>query len=164
MTRALRVTLVLACVVAVATAACARSRHHHRHHHHPHGVGRQAASFAQRWPAPRGLDLVTVPTAAGIDIRVDPTVAERFQGFIADIVAAGYRPGKIHCYSLAASHVAHSAHFTGRACDFDQRGWGKTAPFMYHATPLACRWGLRDGAAFRDWGHIDARTPWRCGA
>lgn len=119
--------------------------------------------------ARRGL--VTVSTAAGIDVTVAPKLAAPIQGFIADLVhERGYKPGKIKCYSTSSSHVANSLHFRGLACDFDQRGWGKTAKAMYSVSDLARKWGLRDGAEFRDWGHIDmgphlrraakVRAPW----
>lgn len=107
--------------------------------------------------APARAELVTVPTAAGINIKVAKDVAAKFQGFIRDVVADGYRPKRIHCFSLSKSHVRHSAHKSGRACDFDQRGWGLTDRFMYHVRAIAEKWGLRDGCEFRDWGHIDAR-------
>lgn len=102
-----------------------------------------------------GLDLVTVDTAANIAITVARPYAEKFKGFIADIVSRGYQPGKIHCYNLSASHVRNSLHFRGEACDFDQRGWGKTAKAMYHVADIAAKWGLRNGCVFADCGHID---------
>jgi hypothetical protein len=100
--------------------------------------------------------LITVPTAAGIDVTVAPSFAKSIQGFIADAVAAGYRPRRIKCYSRSHSHVRHSLHFSGQACDFNQHGWGKTDRFMYHVRALAAKWDLRDGCTFRDCGHIDA--------
>lgn len=100
--------------------------------------------------------LVTVPTAAGMQITVAAHLAPRFQGFIGDIVAAGYRPRYIGCYA-SRGHVTHSRHYAGAACDIAQRGWGKTDQFMYHVGAIASRWGLRDGCMFRhpDCGHID---------
>jgi hypothetical protein len=100
--------------------------------------------------------LITVSTAAGIDITVAPSFASAIQGFIADAVAAGYRPTRISCYSLSHSHVRRSLHKIGEACDFNQHGWNKTDRFMYRVRHLAAKWGLRDGCSFRDCGHIDA--------
>jgi hypothetical protein len=97
---------------------------------------------------------VTIDTAAGIAITVASEFAPKIQGFIADVVASGYHPKKIHC-AAGGGHVAHSLHYVGRACDFDQRGWGLTARFMYHVSALAEKWGLRDGKEFADSGHID---------
>lgn len=100
--------------------------------------------------------LVTVPTAAGIDIVVAPQFAAPMQSFIADIVAAGYRPRRIKCFSLSRTHVPRSRHFTGEACDFNQHGWNLTDRFMYRVHAIAKRHGLRDGCSFGDCGHIDA--------
>jgi hypothetical protein len=49
-----------------------------------------------------------VPTAAGIDITVAPSFAPAIRGFIADAVAAGYKPSRIKCFSLSRSHVRNS--------------------------------------------------------
>ena len=95
-----------------------------------------------------------VETAAGITIKVAKSLAEKFQGFIKDIVEGGYAPKQIHCFA-SGGHVQYSRHYVGAACDFDQRGWGLTAPFMYHVSALAHKWGLRDGCVFKDCGHID---------
>jgi hypothetical protein len=51
--------------------------------------------------------------------------------------------------------VAHSRHYAGAACDIDQSGWGRTAGPMYHISALAAQYGLRDGCAFHDCGHVD---------
>jgi hypothetical protein len=107
-------------------------------------------------PVRDNSSLITVPTAAGIDIKVAASFAPKIVPFIAALVARGYHPTKIHCYSGAASHVANSLHHTGQACDFNQRGWGKTDAPMYHVADLARQFGLRDGCAFRDCGHIDS--------
>ena len=106
--------------------------------------------------APRGRQggLETVDTAAGIRILVAPSFAPKIEGFIRDVVARGYHPRQIHCYA-SGGHVHNSLHYSGHACDFDQRGWGLTARPMYHVADLVAKWGLRDGAEFRDWGHID---------
>lgn len=98
---------------------------------------------------------VTIDTASGIKVTVAPQFAAPIAGFIGDLVARGYMPKKIHCLNFSKSHVPGSLHFRGLACDFDQRGWGKTASAMYRVADLAAKWGLRDGGEFRDWGHID---------
>jgi hypothetical protein len=116
-------------------------------------------------PKPRPLDangnpggLVTVATAAGIDITVSGKMAPKMQAFIADLMEIGYKPVQIHCFARRG-HVHGSRHYSGNACDFDQRGWGKTAKMMYHVGVLAKLHGLRDGGSFRDWGHIDDGLP-----
>jgi hypothetical protein len=80
------------------------------------------------------------------------------QAFIADLMEIGYKPKQIHCFARGG-HVRGSRHYSGNACDFDQRGWGKTARIMYHVSVLAKLHGLRDGGSFRDWGHIDDGLP-----
>lgn len=125
-----------------------------------HGARRSRLAIAQpareRRVAQRlGSGIITIATAANIDIVVDREFASAIQGFIGDAVARGYHPRRISCYSWGRSHVANSLHHVGRACDFDQSGWGRTAGFMYHVADLARKWGLRDGGEFRDWGHID---------
>ena len=97
--------------------------------------------------------MVTVSTAAG-PITVASHLAARFQALIADFVAAGYKPRHIGCLAHGG-HVPHSRHYAGAACDFDQRGWGLTAPFMYHARAIIARHGFRDGCSFNDCGHVD---------
>ena len=116
-------------------------------------------------PKPRPLDangnpggVVTVATAAGIDITVSGKMAPKMQAFIADLMEIGYRPKQIYCFARRG-HVHGSRHYSGNACDFDQRGWGKTAGIMYHVSVLAKLHGLRDGGSFRDWGHIDDGLP-----
>jgi hypothetical protein len=102
-------------------------------------------------------DLVTVRTAAG-PITVASDVAHRFVSLIDDLVARGFH-GRVHCYSTSHSHVKHSQHFSGRACDFAQRGWNKTVHPMYSSTALIQAHGLRDGCTFhsrKDCGHVDA--------
>ena len=105
-----------------------------------------------------GHGLVTVPTAAGIDITVSKNMAPKMQAFIEDLLEMGYKPKTIHCHARHG-HVRGSRHYSGNACDFDQRGWGKTAKMMYHVSVLAKLHGLRDGGSFRDWGHIDDGLP-----
>ncbi len=99
--------------------------------------------------------LVEVQTAAGIKIAVAGNNAWRFVGFVGDLVALrSYRPRQIHCFATGG-HVSNSNHYTGNACDVDQRGWGLTASTMYHVRDLTKKWGLRDGCTFRDCGHVD---------
>jgi hypothetical protein len=105
-----------------------------------------------------GRGLVTVATAAGIDITVSRQMAPKMQAFIADLIEIGYKPKQIHCFARGG-HVRGSRHYSGNACDFDQRGWGKTAEMMYHVSVLAKLHDLRDGGSFRDWGHIDDGLP-----
>jgi hypothetical protein len=95
----------------------------------------------------------TIDTAAG-PVCVNSEIASAMRGFIRDVVARGFH-GRVNCYSMGKSHVRHSLHKTGRACDFAQRGWNKTVRVMYHVADLAALHGLRDGCTFRDCGHID---------
>ena len=44
-----------------------------------------------------GDGLVTVATAAGIDITVSKKMAPKMQAFIADLMEIGYKPKQIHC-------------------------------------------------------------------
>jgi len=97
--------------------------------------------------------MVTVTTAAG-PITVASHLAGRFQALIADFVAAGYKPRRIGCLAHGG-HVPNSRHYAGAACDFDQRGWGLTVPFMYRAHAIIARHGFRDGCSFNDCGHVD---------
>lgn len=132
-----------------------RSVHHRQSH-------RRSARSYQRSDSDdhhRG-GLVTVSTAAGIKITVASHLAHKFQGFIADLVSSGYRPRYIHCFARGG-HVQNSRHYSGAACDIDQRGWGKTVGPMYRAGAMARRWGLRDGCSFRDCGHVDDGAPLR---
>ena len=100
--------------------------------------------------------LVTVDTAAG-NIVVARSIADRMKGFIADVVGRGFK-GPVHCYSWSKSHVRNSLHHSGEACDFAQHwtaGGLRTHPVMRRVGDLVAKWGLRDGCAFRDCGHID---------
>jgi hypothetical protein len=136
----------------------------------PRAIERRSARRAHRvarivLPKSRPLDangnpggLVTVATAAGVDITVSGKMAPKMQAFIADLMEIGYKPRQIHCFARGG-HVHGSRHYSGNACDFDQRGWGKTAEMMYHVSVLAKLHGLRDGGSFRDWGHIDDGLP-----
>jgi hypothetical protein len=185
--RAIRIILA---VLALFMWSQAEARTHHRYRHHAmyaHGLGHVHHTGAHHWrhvplpiqrPAggwtPMGAieevarrGLVTVHTAVGIPITVASRVAERFQGLIADFEAAGYQPSRIHCFATHG-HVRHSLHHIGEACDFNQRGWGKTDRFMHTALAdhLIRKHGLRNGCQFRDCGHVDSgairvRFAWR---
>jgi hypothetical protein len=103
-----------------------------------------------------GADLVRVQTDAG-PIVVARHVAARFRALIHDLVAAGYRPRHIGCFA-PGGHVPQSYHYIGEACDFDQRGWGLTHPFMYRAGAIIRAHGFRDGCSFNDCGHVDTAS------
>lgn len=141
----LRAAAIACAVVALATAAATPAQARHRHHrlHRPS-------------PVVQSFDLTKINTKAGA-VTVARDAAAKFEGFIRDVVARGFQ-GPVHCYS-ATGHVRHSLHHSGRACDFAQRGWGKTVRPMYHVADLAAKWGLRDGCGFRDCGHIDTGRP-----
>lgn len=129
-------------------------RHHVRHHGHYHNrinstIERNVKSFK----------LVTIKTAAGT-ITVANHLAVKFKGLIADFVAHGYKPRHVGCFARGG-HVPNSRHYSGAACDFDQSGWGKTSSFMYHASALIKKHGLRDGCLFSDCGHVDDGVPLR---
>lgn len=130
-------------------------RHHprrlheaHRHHAHERAFVGQAVT------------LTTITTAAGFPITVALSAAERFTALIVAFANAGYHPRHIGCFA-AHGHMRHSLHHSGQACDFDQRGWNRTAAFMYtaQAHALIVEAGLRDGCDFRhprrDCGHVD---------
>ena len=168
MIRALITTIALIGFVSTATAqirpqipgfAQMKPGHHVKHHHikrHRHVRHDDAPSIHKTAHAEASGGIVTVATAAGIPIRVAASLASRFTGFIADLVANGYKPSHIGCYA-SGGHVPNSRHYAGAACDIDQRGWGKTAAPMYHVAALAAKHGLRDGCSFRhsDCGHLD---------
>jgi hypothetical protein len=123
-----------------------------RRRHHPEPPVRR------RLVDPNGSPIVRVTTAAGIEISVAASFAPKMQAFIADLVASGYKPRRIHCHARSG-HVHGSLHYRGEACDFDQTGWNKTARAMYRVRAIAARHGLRDGCSFRDCGHIDSGGP-----
>jgi len=128
------------------TRLVAPAKHHARHRVHRPTRDANGNIADSRYCHPE--------TAAGrITIACD--LADKMQGFIRDVVARGFK-GPVHCLSYSHSHVAHSLHFVGEACDFAQRGWGKTVRVMYHVRDLVAKWGLRDGCTFRDCGHIDS--------
>ncbi len=184
--------LLIAAAIFLAVSIPAQASHHHRHraqahghahsmHHHQHYAVRshhrhRAAKFAhaKRHSRPHrdtaGVHhsggMVTISTAAG-NITVASHLAGRFQALIADFVANGYKPRRVGCLAHGG-HVPNSRHYAGAACDFDQRGWGLTVPFMYHARAIIARHGFRDGCTFNDCGHVDdgqslhhAQRRWR---
>lgn len=97
---------------------------------------------------------MTRETLAG-PIRVAAAYAERFVGFINDLVKEGHHPRDIGCAS--GGHMANSKHHWGGACDIDQKSRNVTAAFMYHVTALAHAHGLTDGCEWgdRDCGHVE---------
>lgn len=146
----MRLFTAVAIFLATSVPALAAHRHHyHQHAAHLHHVARAHASIS----AAAGFGIVTVPSAAG-SITVAGHLAPRWQALIADFVAAGYRPRRIGCFARGG-HVPNSRHYAGAACDFDQRGWGLTVPFMYRAHAIILRHGFRDGCSFNDCGHVD---------
>lgn len=135
--------------------ACLPARAH-RHHHHArihHHVTRYHAVKHHRRHYGRTSSIVTVITDAG-PITVATHMAPRFVGFIHDLIARiGYRPHSIGCFARDG-HIRNSMHYSGEACDFDQRARNATAGPMYHISELAAQWGLTDGCHFHDCGHI----------
>lgn len=111
-----------------------------------------------RYVAEKIGGLVTVSTAAGIDITVARSAAPKFQGLIADLVAHGYKPDRINCFARGG-HVRRSYHYTGEACDIDNRANRRNRSRFQFADIIA-RHGLRDGCSFNyagvpDCGHVD---------
>jgi hypothetical protein len=144
-----------------APAKQATVEHHGERSSHRVHRGRTRSGHTTVPVLPSGSgDLVTVPTAAGIAITVQRKLVPNFQGFVDDLVKIGYTPKHIGCWAPVGTHVRNSNHYHGGACDFDQTGWGRTAPQMYHIASLASKWGLRDGCSFRrsDCGHVDDGT------
>ena len=136
--------LVLLITCLFGSGAEARHRHHAHHFH-------SAASV-----------IATVKTVTGHTIRVAKHLEPAWQALIADFKQAGYIPRRIGCFATGG-HVAHSRHYAGAACDFDQRGWGLTTPFMYStkANELIKKHGFRNGCSFSDCGHVDDGLPGR---
>lgn len=95
--------------------------------------------------APGGAGLVTVDTAAGIQITVSADFAGPAQAVIAAAVQHGMRFRRINCHSHARSHRRLSNHHGGNACD------------AYPAIPASIvrAAGLRSGCDFRDCHHFD---------
>lgn len=94
-------------------------------------------------------------TLAGV-VAVSKENAKRFVALINDLYDAGFR-GPVHCAAPYGTHVRHSRHYSGNACDFAQYEWGKThAHIMYTKTAAAiiAKHGLTNGCSFRDCGHV----------
>lgn len=102
----------------------------------------------------RTSTLTTFIATSGYKLTVATHLVPRWNALITDFVAAGYRPRHVSCFSTGG-HVPNSRHYYGAACDFDQRGWGLTVPFMYHAHKIIVKHGFRDGCDFNDCGHVD---------
>ena len=85
-----------------------------------------------------GHGLVTVATAAGIDITLSEKMAPKMQAFIADLMEIGYKPKQIYCPPPHVVVMFAARGITPGMPDLsDQRGWGKTAKMMYHVSVLA---------------------------
>jgi hypothetical protein len=120
-----------------------------------HGYNYQPRNY----PIPSyGLNLSRIVVASGHKITVASHLASRWKALIDDFVVAGYKPRNIGCFTTSG-HVPHSRHYAGAACDFDQRGWGLTVPFMYRAHKIIVKHGFRDGCDFNDCGHVDDGLP-----
>ena len=88
---------------------------------------REAGAGARRGLCRRG-------TAAG-DILVACDVADRMAGFIADVVARGFK-GRVHCFALGG-HVRRSLHYRGEAWTGVRRG-RRSAISPMSRSPAAC--------------------------
>lgn len=143
--------LLITAAILIFSIPVAQARNHHHHARHYYHGQRYSHAEASEY---RGA-IVTVQTEAG-PIRVASHLAPRFKALISDFVAHGYRPRHVGCFATGG-HVRYSRHYAGAACDFDQRGWGLSTSFMYHAHAIIHRHGLRDGCFFRhsDCGHVD---------
>lgn len=122
-----------------------------RGHRRPAEASRARPEPRQR--AARGYE--TIQTAAGRPLTVAPAFAGPAAAVIAQLVAGGYHPKKISGLNFGHGHVRGSLHFSGRAVDVDQCGWGCSPvprALMRAATAAA---GVRDGCEFRDHGHFD---------
>lgn len=97
---------------------------------------------------------ISVQTAYGIEICVDPTYASNFQAFFSALHSAGVRVTEIVCQ--AYGHAPGSNHIGGGACDVNQRARNRTIPAMYHAGDMIRAAGLYDGCSFHDCGHVEA--------
>ena len=115
----------------------------YRRAHRSHRAQRSTRTIDANGNSARGV--VTVPTAAGINITVSQLFAPKIVSFIDANVAAGRHFKQIHCLNFARTHVSNSLHFSGDACDFRPSPIGR----------LAGQYGLRDGCSFHDCMHID---------
>ena len=145
------IAIVFACVL-VNPAFAYHHRHHAYHavHHRSHYV--HVARHNSGLYVCNGC--VVRDTLAGI-VAVSAANADRLVKVIDDLWHAGFR-GPVHCAAPYGTHVSHSLHYSGNACDFAQYGWGKThSAVMYHSGRIIAADGLRDGCSFRDCGHVD---------
>lgn len=118
---------------------------------------RQARS-AHRHRRPGGAGLVTVRTAAGIQIRVAPRAAANFSGFVADLVASGYHISFMGGWRAHGSCAGCDMHPRGLAIDINQTGRNRvTRAFPVDVTAMAARHGLTHGAVWSnpDQGHFE---------
>lgn len=125
-------------------------QHHYQktaQHHHSRAV-------AKSEPRSSG-GIVTIETAAHIEIKVAAIVANKFADLIADLVEHGYMPKEIGCIAHGG-HIRHSFHYRGLACDIDQEARNVTTKFMKskEARELIKEHGLDDGCDFGDCGHV----------
>jgi len=149
--------IILLIMLCITTPALAR-HHHHAHHHIHHHITAVPGHMTSQVGGKHNLFLcphcIIRTTFAGA-VSVSVANADRLVAVINELYQVGYR-GPVDCASNARSHVRHSKHFTGDACDFDQCGWG-CAPSIMH-TALARRiieaHGLTDGCDFGDCGHV----------
>jgi hypothetical protein len=147
------ITLILSLLMPIGIGN-AKHRHHH-HHDYNYYNNYQPESYPTYG---YNLKLSRIAVASGHKITVASHLAPRWKALIDDFVAAGYRPRSIGCFTTSG-HVPNSRHYAGAACDFDQRGWGLTVPFMYRAHKIIVKHGFRDGCDFSDCGHIDDGLP-----
>jgi hypothetical protein len=101
--------------------------------------------------------MVTVQTAYGFNITVNPAYASKFQKFFALLKERGYKvPANItKCWAPRGTHVAGSNHYIGAACDI-QTGWNRGPEFVYHMSDFVEQAGLYNGCSFHDCGHVEA--------
>lgn len=100
--------------------------------------------------------MVTVQTAYGFNITVNPAYASKFQKFYALLKERGYKvDARINRCFARGGHVSGSNHYIGAACD-NQYGWNKAPAYMYHVGDLIRQAGLYDGCRFGDCGHVEA--------
>lgn len=139
--RVLKLAIMVALAAVLIPTAASAHRHHAAARHHHSGLYICTGCVVRQ-------------TAVG-PVAVSGRNADRLVGAINALWAAGFR-GPVNCAAPVGTHVRHSLHYTGDACDMAQTGWGRsTSRLMYHAGAILARFGLRDGCSFRDCGHID---------
>lgn len=129
----------------------------------------RAAKTHQRAPAGLALTTITAPHSRK-QTRVAASHAHRFQGFVNDLEASGYRISIMTGWRSWGSCRGCDRHPKGLAIDIDQIARnklirGKRLPG--NVTAIAARHGLFHGALWRnaDGGHFEvqarnARAPW----